>query len=217
MRSLLVGVAVVCLSAPAIAHAGHKPAAILIPPIEAEYGAGTPVGEASSIANSHELRIGVHWASLAWKPTRFDIGIGYTGTFRTVPTAGHTYVLRDGMATLDTEDSVSLNGLYFSLAYAIENHRHWRTWIGGRVDSFTGDYQGRSLNVIGGAVRIGAEIFTAGAHGAGDRNALAFMAGAWALGVYVEGTVRTLPDELGPVGVGAGVSMRVPFILAVAN
>lgn len=116
-----------------------------------------------------------------------------------------------------SEPTLTLNGLYFSLAYAIENHRHWRTWIGGRIETMTGDYHERSLDVIGGSVRISAEIFSAGVGAAGDRNVLAFMAGAWALGVYVEGTARNLPDELGPVGVGAGVSMRVPFLLAVAD
>jgi len=208
MRSLVV--VALCLSS--TAFAGGKPAGIIVPPIAAEVGAGTPIGHATPTANSTELRIGVHSASLYWKPTRFDVGIGFAGSYRSMPV--------DALAPSTdrlTDPGLSLSGLYFSFAYAIENHRHWRTWLGGRVDGLSGDYQGRSLNVVGGAVRLSAEIYAAGAGAAGDRNVLAFMAGAFALGVYIEGTARTLPDELGPVGIGAGVSMRVPFLLAVAD
>jgi hypothetical protein len=173
----------------------------MIPPLAAEIGAAAPLGEATPLANSTELRVGAHSASLAWMPTRFDVGIGFSGTYR----------------TLSDASTVSMHGLYFSFAYAIERRRHWRTFVGARVDSFTGDYQDRSLQVVGGAVRVGAELFSAGARGVSDRNLLAFMAGTFAVGVYVEGTARTLPTELGPLGVGAGVSMRVPFILAVGN
>lgn len=209
MRFVLVA-AVLCLSSTALA--GGKPAGIIVPPVQAELGAGTPIGHATPMANSTELRIGVHSASLYWKPTRFDVGVGFVGSYRTLPV--------DALARSTdrlTDPQLSLSGVYFSFGYAIENHRHWRTWIGGRIDGMSGDYQGRSINVVGGAVRLNAEIYAAGAGAAGDRNVLAFMAGAWALGVYIEGTARTLPDELGPVGVGAGVSMRVPFLLAVAD
>lgn len=210
MRTLVV-VAALTVSTTA-AFAGGKPAGIIVPPVAAEVGAGAPIGVATQSANSTELRIGVHSASLYWKPTRFDVGVGYAGSFRSLPT--------DTLARTTDQlagPTLSLSGLYASFAYAIENHRHWRTWLGARVDTLTGEYQGRSLNVIGGAIRLSAEIYHAGAHAAGGRNVLGLMAGAWALGVYVEGTARTLPDELGPVGIGAGVSMRVPFILAVAD
>ncbi len=210
MRALVVA-ALVTMSAPALA--GHKPAGILVPPMEAELGASAPLGVATPQSNSTELRVGVHSASLYWKPTRFDVGVGYVGSFRSLPSDRSLRTI-DGQIA---EPSLNLSGIYFSFAYAIENHRHWRTWLGGRVDTMTGRYQDRTLNVVGGSVRLSAELYAAGVGGAGDRNVLALMAGAWALGVYVEGTARTLPDELGPVGVGAGVTMRVPFLLAVAN
>lgn len=211
MRALVVA-ALVTMSTPALA--GQKPAAILVPPIEAELGASTPMGEATPAGNSTELHVGAHWASLAWTPTRFDVGIGYAGSYRALPSASN-----DALARTDqlAPPQLDLHGLYFSLAYAIESHKHWRTWLGTRVETMTGDYQGRTLNVVGGSIRLGAELFAAGAGATSDRSVFALMAGAWAVGVYVEGTARTLPDELGPVGVGAGVSMRVPFLLAVAN
>jgi len=208
MRALVVAV-LVTLSAPAFA--GGKPAAIVIPPIEAELGAAAPIGVATPEANSTEFRVGVHSASLAWKPTRFDVGIGYAGSYRSLPNEALVRTIDSQLV----EQTLRMHGLYLSIAYAIERHRHWRTWLGARIDTLSGTYHERQLNVIGGSIRLSAEIFAAGAHAGGDRNVAAFMAGAWALGVYVEGTARTLPDELGPVGVGAGVSMRVPFILAV--
>ena len=214
MRILVAAVA--CVAFSATAFAGGKPAGIVIPPIEAEFGLSAPLGEATPMTTSNEIHVGVHWASLAWKPTRFDVGVGYAGSFRDLPASRGVYRTADTL-TIEVEPQLRMHGMYFSLAYAIENHRYWRTWIGGRVEGLNGDYQGRSLTAVGGSVRIAAEIYTAGADAAGDHNLLAFMAGAWALGVYVEGTARSLPDELGPIGVGAGVSMRVPFILAVAD
>ena len=197
------------------AHAGRGAVGILVPPVEMDVGGTVPIDGATN-GPSMDLLVGMHWASLAWKPTRFDVGVGYAGSFRDLPASRGVYRTADTL-TIEVEPQLRMHGMYFSLAYAIENHRYWRTWIGGRVEGLNGDYQGRSLTAVGGSVRIAAEIYTAGADAAGDHNLLAFMAGAWALGVYVEGTARSLPDELGPIGVGAGVSMRVPFILAVAD
>ena len=67
------------------------------------------------------------------------------------------------------------------------------------------------------ALRLATELYTIGARAGGDNNALGFFAGAFAIGVYVEATRRTLPAELGPVGVAAGLTVRVPFIAAVAD
>lgn len=202
-----VALTLVFVSAPALA----KPGAIVVPPIAADLGAGSPLTTATS-GTSTELRIGGSWASLYWRPTKMDIAIGYVGSYRTL--APDDTVAR----SLEVDDDkLRLHGLYFEAAYAIENHKHWRTWIGARVESLGGDYRDRSLAVVGGALRLGAELYSTGAFGAGDNRTAAFFAGAFALGVYVEGTARTLPAELGPVGLGAGVSVRVPFIAAIGT
>jgi hypothetical protein len=81
----------------------------------------------------------------------------------------------------------------------------------------TGSYAGQTYNVIGGALRLAAELYSTGTGATGDSHAVGFFAGSFALGVYVEGTRRNLPAELGPTGVGAGLTMRIPFIAAVGG
>ena len=191
--------------------AAASPGVIFIPPAEVDIGAQAPIGNVL-VTSSTEVRVGVHSASLYWKPTDLDIGIGYIGSYRDVAPA---FAARSG----EYEDNTfKLHGLYFSASYAIEKHRHWRTWLGGRVEGMSGSYGGESYNVIGTALRLAAEMYSAGVGGAGDSRAVGFFAGTFALGVYVEGTHRfNLPAELGPNGVGAGVTMRIPFIAALGS
>ena len=128
MRLLVVAVVV---SASTFAFAGGKPAGIVVPPIEATIGAATPLGESTPAANSTEMHIGMHWASLAWTPTRLDIGIGYAGSTRTLPPLTDPIARTTQIQTTE----LRMHGLYFSIAYAIESHRHWRTWLGARVET----------------------------------------------------------------------------------
>ena len=185
--------------------------AIFIPPAEVDIGAGAPVGDVV-VGPSTEIRVGMHWASMYWKPTPLDIGIGYVGSYREVIPAYAAH-------TSDFDDNTfKLHGLYFSAAYAIETHRNWRTWLGARVEGMSGSFAGQSYSVFGAALRLAAELYSTGVGGGGDRNVVGFFAGTFGLGVYVEGTRRfNLPAELGPNGVGAGVTMRIPFIAAIGG
>lgn len=88
------------------------------------------------------------------------------------------------------------------------------TWLGARVEGMSGRFGGHRYDVLGGALRVAAELYSTGVGGAGDSRTVGVFAGTFALGVYVEGTARTLPAELGGLGVGAGLTMRVPFIAA---
>ncbi|HEY5924701.1 MAG TPA: hypothetical protein VIV11_23640, partial [Kofleriaceae bacterium] len=132
-----------------------KPGAIFIPPAEVDLGAATPMGDVV-VGTSTELRAGAHWASLYWKPTRLDIGIGYAGSYRDVAPA---YAARSSEYDNPT---LKLHGMYFSAAYAIESHRYHRTWIGVRVEGMSGSYGGQTYNVIGGALRLASELFHTG-------------------------------------------------------
>jgi hypothetical protein len=190
--------------------AAAKPAAIFIPPMEAEVGAGSPV-DGSEVGVSTEFRIGAHWASLYWKPTRWDVGFGFVTSTRSTLTG----TVERSIAP--EQQGLTLNGAYISAAYAIENHKHWRTWLGGRFEMLGGSRDGRDVATTGFAVRLATELYSAGLGGASDHSAAALFAGAFAVGVYVEGIQRGLPGDFGELDAGAGLTMRIPFLAAVAN
>src|SRR5262245_59628957 len=191
--------------------AAAKPGVIVIPPAEVDIGAGSPVGDVADGAST-EVRAGMHWASLYWKPTPLDIGIGYAGSYRDV-TAPFAARSSDG-----DDPTFKLHGLYFNVAYAIDAQPYWRTWLGVRLEGMTGSFGGRNYDVFGAALRLAAELYSTGVGGRSDPDVGGFFAGTFALGVYVEGTRRfNLPAELGPNSVGAGVSMRIPFIAAIGG
>jgi hypothetical protein len=201
--------AVVVLAATSTAHA--RGGAIFIPPAEVDVGLGSPVGAATA-GPSREILAGIHWASLYWHPTHFDIGLGYVGSFRNVLPG---YTLR---ATSDVDDNIlSLDGMYLSLGYTLESQKYFRTWIDARIETLHGSLNKQSFNALGSALRLSTEIFVSGAVGAGDHGGFVAVAGTWALGVYVEGVHRDIAPELGPNDLSVGVSMRVPLILAAAN
>ena len=186
MRAAVLAV----LAVSSVAHAGGG-GAILVPPAEVDLGAGAPIG-ASDATPSTEVLAGIHWASLYWKPTPFDLGVGYVGSFRRV--MGQPF---------------ALNGVYLDMSYSLENHAHWRTWLSARGELFD--------HALGGALRIASEVFVQGANAAGGGNALAAVAGTFGLGVYVEAAHREIDPRFGATLLTAGVTMRVPFLFAAAD
>jgi hypothetical protein len=178
------------------AHAGSG--GILIPPVEVDLGVGVPVG-ATDLPPSTEVLAGVHWASLAWKPTRVDVGIGYVGSFREID---------DPMRLADR--SITLHGAYFALGTTIARGQHWRTWLTARGELMHGNDEHHEFSVLGSALRVATEIYGSGA--SGGRNAL--LVGTFALGIYVEATYRDVPAAYGPFGLSSGVSCRLPFLVA---
>lgn len=194
------------------AHA--KPGAIVVPPAELEVGAASPVGSAADadVGTATEFRVGFHTASLYWKPTRFDVGVGFVASTR------ESFIAPTSERTIGPEDhGLSLKGAYVSGAYAIENHKHWRTWLGGRLEMLSGSNNGERVTTTGVAVRLATELYSASVTGVADNHVAAFFAGAWALGVYVEGLHRGIPGDLGEVDAAAGLTMRIPFIAGIAD
>jgi len=169
-------------------------------------------GTDESLGNATEFRVGFHWASLYWKPTRIDVGTGFVASYR--ESFGGTV----DRTTIGPEDhTLHLQGAYVSAAYAIENHKHWRTWLGTRLEMLTGSNNGERVTTTGVAVRLATELYSAGVGGVSDNHVAAFFAGAWALGVYVEGLHRGIPGDLGEIDAAAGLTMRIPFIAGVAD
>jgi len=194
-----------------VAHAGGF-GGIVIPPAEVDYGVGPTVGGAPAVIGpSQELLAGVHWASLTWKPTDLDVGIGYVGVWRPVVP---NYAVRSTVPIDQIDNRLHLDGAYFDLAYTLERHAHWRTWLAARVEYLSGHVNGQQSFGHGVALRIATEVYTHSVGVAKDNRAIAFYAGTFAVGFYVEASHRTLAPELGPDAMTAGVSMRVPFIAA---
>jgi hypothetical protein len=199
--------AAVVIAAASTAHAGSG--AIAVPPMEVDVGEGAQLGGAT-VGPSTEILAGIHWASLYWHPTHYDVGIGYVGSYRQVLPG---YALRaTGEGTID--NTLSLNGSYLSLGYTIDSHSWCRTWLDARVEALRGSVNNQSFNALGEALRISSELYVSAAVGDGGGGGFVAMAGTWALGVYVEAVHRALPPELGSTGVSAGMSFRVPFIIA---
>jgi hypothetical protein len=193
MRFALLVVVSITLSG--TAHAGKG--AIAIPPLEIDVGVGVPVGD---ISMSTEVLAGIHWASLAWKPTRFDVGVGYVGSFRRA----------EDQLPSELAARLRMHGGYLSMSRRLMGQRHWRTWITARGELLRATDGDRDFSALGASLRIATELFGSGA--AGDRNAIAV--GTIAIGLYFEATLRDVPADFGPVGVTSGVSCRLPFFAA---
>jgi hypothetical protein len=202
MRIVVVAVVVV----------GCRGGGVFIPPAQVTSGAAVPITRAAAVRGaSDEVLVGLHWASLAWKPTRFDIGIGYVGSWRPIAPAFAT-VARDASGNAATppppSNQLDLEGGYLELAYAFHRQRHWRSWVSWRGELLSASANASQFTALGSAVRVATELYingVIGGHGG-------IIAGALALGAYAEVQGRELPSELGPVAVAGGFVLRVPFV-----
>lgn len=207
--AVLVAMVVIC---PALAHAGHG-GAILIPPAEVDVGFGSTLGGAAITGTSAEVLAGMHWASLYWKPTPIDVGLGYVGVRRGMLPG---FAERETMPSPD-DNTLRLDGVYVDLAYTLESTQHWRTWLAGRAEWLDVRANSAAYASHGFALRVASELFAQTVAADGHGGGFGVIAGTLALGLYVEASHRDLPPELGPDAVTAGLSLRVPFILAAVN
>jgi hypothetical protein len=207
MRLALVAVVIWgCSLSASLAHAGGG--GFLIPPVEVDMGIGAPVGPAiDHVGPSTEILAGLHWASLAWKPTRFDVGFGYVGSFRAIDRDGIRAFRGDPMSQTD---QLHLNGGYLTLGTTIASQKHWRTWFSARGELLHANDGEQTWSALGGALRISTEVYAStlsGGHNSG-------VCGTVAIGLYAEATYREVPVDLGPHGFTTGVTVRLPFLFA---
>ena len=194
--------------------AAAKGGGIVIPPLEVDVGATAPVGGGEAVGPSMDVLIGLHWATIYWKPTSFELGVGYVGSFRPVDRG---YRVLERTTTPLREEQLTLHGGYLTLGRTIVNQPHFRTWVEARGELMRGDLGGRSFSAVGGALRLAAELYGSTAQAGGGSNAIGIVAGTIAIGVYIEASHRDIASELGPTGVTTGVSFRVPFVLLAAS
>ena len=180
-----------------------------------EQGTLFPVIGGDAVEPATELLIGMHWSALAWRPTTFDIGVGYIGSERKLVSGYRANIPRTRQPAVEDE-TFSLNGGYLTLARTIVRQNHFRTWVEMRGELLKGTIDARAFSAVGGAIRFSAEIFGSGVGGHSDHNSIAIFAGTFSLGFYLEASHRDIALELGPTGISGGISIRLPFILAAA-
>lgn len=205
MRLALI--AAVVLAAPA-AQAGNG-FGIIVPPAEVDLGVLAPADGSQLAAPGTEVLAGVHWASLYWKPSRIDFGVGYVGSFRPLafdsPYAART--------TRPLERELDLNGMYIELGRTFIRDPHVRSWISARGELMRSSGLAKDVSVSGAALRVSTELYKSGWAADGKNKSVGVIAGTFALGVYVEASYRDLPSALGAGGIATGFTLRVPFIL----
>jgi hypothetical protein len=190
MRALLV----ICLLALAARADARPGVGIGVLPSEVDVGV--------SSAGTMEVLAGLHWASLAWKPPAFDVGIGYVGTSRNLPASAALQAM---------PEAVRLDGGYVAFALALFTRPHVRSWIGARGELLDVHSTGTASVALGGAIRLAAEVYVAGLAEHTEDRTLTLAAGALALGLYVEASHRAVSDELDPDAITTGVSLRIPL------
>jgi hypothetical protein len=205
LRPSLIVLGLAALAIPARAHAG---AAVLIPPLEVDVGETVPVGDTvTGVAT--DVLAGLHWGSLAWKRTSFEVGIGFIRSSRDLlePIAlGRTTEMSSSSSP---QTSLDLDGGYITLGHTIFDRHHIRTWVLARGELLRGELDGRAFSATGAAVRIASELYAPMRASGGG-----VLIGTFAIGVYVEASHRDIAPELGPDGVTSGISVRLPFIFA---
>ncbi len=192
------------------AHAGG---AVLIPPMRVDAGPAVSLHEGHT---GGQLVAGVHWASL-WpsKKTKIDVGIGIvSGSFgldEPAPGADGTTarpIGNDGSER--TIEPLSFHAGYVEVATRPSGNGWWRTWAGARIETGKASKGGEDAAMIGGALRLSAEVYLP-AVGSGDDM---MVAGTLAVGLYSEISWRRSEVFGNDAGASLGVSMRIPFILA---
>ena len=160
-------------------------------------GANTEHGFLTGI----EAKVGIHWASLSPQPTNFDLGVGLFGAILPGPT-------NDTAETDD--DDLAYGGAYLEAGQTLSHGSWWRTWASGRAEYLGASAFGTESSGFGIAGRLSAEMFVSGA-GIEPRG---LFLGTYALGVYAEASGRGLGDDVTPVQVSAGITIRTPLVFA---
>jgi hypothetical protein len=158
-------------------------------------GTATSRGRATGMAGS----LGIHWASLAPRPTDTDVGIGVFGSL--MSTDNHEM----------EESAVKHYGGYIELGRTLSRGSYWRTWASGRGEYLASRaFGGDTHTGFGASGRLSVELYANAAHA--DRAGAAV--GSWAIGLYVEAAVRDTVEDAGKLHASTGMTLRTPFVLA---
>jgi hypothetical protein len=205
MRTGVVVAAVLLLAVPSCMRSNSG--AFGIPPAKVDIGYLT-IGTDKGVSTGKQMLVGMNWATIYPKRTRFDVGVGYVGAAFQDPFPHEPTPTRDGKPGINVAPaeprSIILHGGYLELSARIASGSHWRTFVSGRGELSSVD----GASSLGTAARISTELW--GGVMAGGRNALAV--GVLALGVWVEASTRELGDRGVVTAASAGMSVRLPLL-----
>ena len=203
MRLLLV--ALVLGSLPAVAHAGGG---ALIPPTRLDVSPVTMV-KADSVTSGFHMTVGLHWASLS--PSRsnpVDVGFGYI--LEQYPDHGARLPPSAECRGDLVHTPWSMHGAYFELDRRLYGNRWQRTWLGVRGELLYAMVNGEHRAGAGLSARMAWELFATTK--AGGHNAA--IIGTVAVGFFLEVAQRRLPSGINATSTSAGLSLRLPFLVA---
>ena len=202
------------LAASLVAGAGSASAGgfLFVPPLRVDAAPVSMMTGGDAVTGWH-LLVGVHWASLSpgWK-TGFDVGVGYVRD-RFGPAAGPplaAYRLAEDEAVREAPD-LEVQGFYLELADRLPGSgRFHRGWLAARGEVLFGSVDGQLHAGAGVVGRASWELF-ANLAGGGNNGG---VVGAAALGTFLEVGFKWLPDGRPTFQSLAGVSARLPLIIA---
>ena len=173
-----------------------------LPPLELEYGAIGFANRDRPPERATQLLVGISWASLQPKPTRFDASVGILATFAI---SERPPALARGATTEST--TVGAAGAFLDMAVRIHQRRHVRAWVGGRVELLGNN--GR--NVLGSAARTSIELWRPAVVKMGRGGGIM---GALAVSLWTEVGLRERTDRPASPTFAAGLGVRLPFFIA---
>jgi len=169
-------------------------------PLKIDLGASTASterGMAPGVAGA----VGIHWASLSPRPTKFDIGVGVFGGL-------HVAEKRDVM---DDDNALAYGGAYLEGARMLSTNGWGRTWASVRGEYLASGAFGRESDTgLGVSGRLSAELF---ASGVGIEPRGLFL-GTYAVGVYAEVGARQMAEGINAFQGTVGLTFRTPLVFS---
>jgi hypothetical protein len=173
----------------------RRPGPRLMAPLRIDIGS-ISAGSDYGLLSGAELSVGIHWASLSPQPTNWDAGLGvFAGAMSNskIPT---------------TETDPAYVGFYLDAGKSLSRGSFWRTWATGRLEYLASDAFGVERTSLGASAKLEAELYLSGV-GIEPRG---IFVGSYAIGLYVEGAARRLSDDISPLQLGVGLTLRTPLV-----
>jgi hypothetical protein len=181
----------------------------IIPPTRVDLAPVT-MNRGNGLETGAHVAAGLHWASLYPRPDNpVDVGLGYAyDGFESPESRSPVAGPRPQSTGPASADPDAIHSVYIAAERRIAGSEHQRTWVGGRGEIGFGAANGHTRMGTGLTGRLGWEIF------AGTKKHTRDILGVVAVGFFVEAGLRKLPGGKRAAVTSAGISVRLPLIVA---